>query len=91
MGDAMTGAVFIGSDDWDWASAPDLHAVRWNGHIVLVNRLTNLAACLREAAGLCKSFMEGEYHERGMWCGGWRQRESWAPGCGTSAPGFEGK
>lgn len=59
--------------------------------IQLERRLANLAACLREAAGLCKSFMEGEYHERGMWCGGWRQRESWAPGCGTSAPGFEGK
>lgn len=49
-------------------------------------RLANLAACLREAAGLCLSYREGQRSVGQAMRGSW-----WEPGCKREAPGFEGK
>lgn len=88
MGDAKTGAVFLSSDDWDrWQDDPNLHAVRWNGHIVLVNRLSNLAACLREAAGLTKSWRLGVSRGTERYSNV-NEATTWHPGCGRAAPGW---
>ncbi len=61
----------------------------------IIKAASNLAACLREAAGLCHEF------ERGWWSAKYAADISpnpvqnclldWRPGCGRVAPGFEGK
>lgn len=53
----------------------------WDSH----ERLDNLAKCLSDAGMLCRSFALGEYLERGKWAGGWRQYNSWVPGCDRSS------
>lgn len=71
-----------------WADEPDLHAVRWNGHVVLVNRLANLAACLATGAGLCWAFNAGiQRAKAGL--ATTLEASTWRPGCQRPAPGWE--
>lgn len=79
----------------DLHSHRDGRCVCWTCSELYRRDLSNLAACLREAAGLCHEF------ERGWWSAKYAADISpnpvqnclldWRPGCGRVAPGFEGK